>query len=75
MISFWDSKYTNLRVKGFVGLEGIYDLQKLVERWPRLQRSIYRCGIWIGRQVGVGIAGEASDEKQCAVARNPVGSG
>ena len=34
MISFWDSKYSNQRVKGFIGLEGIYDIPKLVERWP-----------------------------------------
>ena len=37
MISFWNSKYSNKRVKGFVGIEGIYDIPKLVQRWPDYQ--------------------------------------
>lgn len=34
LIAQWNSSYRNEAVKGFVGLEGIYDLPKLAERWP-----------------------------------------
>ena len=34
MIAFWNTKYLNPAVKGFVGVEGIYDLEKLAIIWP-----------------------------------------
>lgn len=34
LIGQWNSEYRNPAVKGFVGLEGIYDLPKLAARWP-----------------------------------------
>lgn len=34
MIAFWNSAHTSPSVKGFIGLEGIYDLPKLVKVWP-----------------------------------------
>jgi acetyl esterase/lipase len=37
MIAFWNSAYSNTNVRGFIGLEGIYDLPKLVKTWPTYQ--------------------------------------
>ena len=34
MIAFWNTKYSNSAVKGFVGIEGIYDIVKIVKIWP-----------------------------------------
>ncbi|MCC2679274.1 MAG: alpha/beta-hydrolase [Pseudobdellovibrio sp.] len=34
MIAFWNTKYSSSAVKGFVGIEGIYDLVKLAQVWP-----------------------------------------
>jgi acetyl esterase/lipase len=34
MIAFWNTAHTSAKVKGFVGLEGIYDLPALVKTWP-----------------------------------------
>ncbi|RZA01044.1 MAG: alpha/beta hydrolase [Proteobacteria bacterium] len=34
IIAAWNSSFSNPNVKGFVGIEGIYDLPKLAERWP-----------------------------------------
>lgn len=34
MIAFWNTAHVNAHVKGFIGLEGIYDLPKLVKTWP-----------------------------------------
>jgi acetyl esterase/lipase len=34
MIAFWNTAYTNSAVKGFVGVEGIYDLPLLLKTWP-----------------------------------------
>ncbi|MEK7356454.1 MAG: alpha/beta hydrolase [Bdellovibrionota bacterium] len=34
MIAMWNATYENSSVKGFVGLEGIYDVEHLVKIWP-----------------------------------------
>jgi kynurenine formamidase len=34
MIAFWNTAFTNSAVKGFIGLEGIYDLPLLLKKWP-----------------------------------------
>jgi|GEM_PF-5219582 len=34
LIAFWNAAHANPAVKGFIGLEGIYDLTNLVKVWP-----------------------------------------
>ena len=34
MIAFWNSSKADARVRGFIGLEGIYDISNLVKVWP-----------------------------------------
>lgn len=34
MIASWNTLFRNPAVKGFIGVEGIYDLPNLAERWP-----------------------------------------
>jgi acetyl esterase/lipase len=34
IIAAWNAANANPNVKGFIGLEGIYDLPKLAEKWP-----------------------------------------
>jgi kynurenine formamidase len=34
MIAFWNASHASNRVKGFIGLEGIYDVPKLLKVWP-----------------------------------------
>lgn len=34
MIAFWNTQFKSSSVKGFVGVEGIYDLPALSKRWP-----------------------------------------
>lgn len=33
-IAYWAAKYSDPSVKGFIGIEGIYDLPKLAKKWP-----------------------------------------
>lgn len=33
-IAQWNTKYSNEAVRGFIGLEGIYDIPAVVKRWP-----------------------------------------
>lgn len=34
MIAMWNATYENPSVRGFIGLEGIYDLERLLKVWP-----------------------------------------
>ncbi len=34
MIAFWASEFNHPSIKGFIGLEGIYDLNQLAKTWP-----------------------------------------
>ena len=34
MIAFWASEHREASIKGFVGIEGIYDIPALVKKWP-----------------------------------------
>lgn len=34
MIAFWNSQYSSPAVKGFIGIEGIYDIPNLIKVWP-----------------------------------------
>ena len=34
MIAFWSTLYSDQNIKGFIGLEGIYDLPNLLKVWP-----------------------------------------
>ena len=34
MIAFWATQHQTPEVQGFIGLEGIYDLPQLAEKWP-----------------------------------------
>ncbi len=34
MIAFWSTEHSLTQIKGFIGLEGIYDLPNLAETWP-----------------------------------------
>ena len=35
MIGFWATNHRSAAVKGFIGIEGIYDLPALVKKWPK----------------------------------------
>lgn len=34
MIAFWNTQYSSPSVKGFIGIEGIYDIPNLIKIWP-----------------------------------------
>lgn len=34
MIAFWNTQYSSSAVKGFIGIEGIYDIPNLIKVWP-----------------------------------------
>lgn len=34
MIAFWNTAHANPRVRGFIGIEGIYDIPSLIKVWP-----------------------------------------
>ena len=39
LIAFWNTAHTDARVRGFIGIEGIYDIPKLVKVWPSYRGS------------------------------------
>jgi kynurenine formamidase len=34
LIAFWNAAHANTKVRGFIGLEGIYDIPSLIKVWP-----------------------------------------
>lgn len=39
LIAFWNTAHTDARVRGLIGIEGIYDISKLVKVWPSYRGS------------------------------------